>query len=313
MSDENAPLRFASPSAPPAADGADGDFARGGEPPAARAASDEYPAESLSPAPGPPASDRGGEEGESADNALGDAVKNIGPHLEELRRRLVFSIAAFIPAFALGLWLYRFLWDALLLPLRDASPHLMRFQALTPSDGLILMMRLAFAFALVVSMPFWAAQIWGFMAPGLNATEKRWLHLACGAGGVLFAAGVLAAYFGGIPLALGYLLPLNQTLTGWENSFTGSGYVDFIVTCCFGFGLAFELPLVMFALGWAGLITPGGVKSRWRAVVIAVFVLAAVMTPPDPFSQLLLALPMLGLFYIGYLLVKWTERSSEGS
>ncbi|MDR0362391.1 MAG: twin-arginine translocase subunit TatC [Planctomycetota bacterium] len=246
------------------------------------------------------------EEEDDGGRVITDTVRNIGPHLDELRRRLVFSVLAFIPAFAVGLWLYQTLWDALLLPLRDASPHLMRFQALTPSDGLLLMMRIAFAFALFVSMPIWISQAWAFVSPGLSAGERRWLYLACGAGGVLFFMGVLVAYFGGIPLALGYLLPLNQTLAGWENSFTGGGYVDFIVTCCFGFGAAFELPLVMLVLGWAGLITPEGVRAWWRYVVLFVFVLSAVMTPPDPFSQLMLALPMLGLFFIGYFLVKWT-------
>lgn len=235
----------------------------------------------------------------------------IGPHLDELRRRLIISALLFIPAFAVGLYLYVPLWDLLLIPLADASPHLLRFQALGPSDGLILSMKMAFAFALIVSSPVWLGQVWSFIAPGLSGRERRWLYLSLGAGVVLFLVGVLVAYWQAIPLALGFLLPLNQSLTGWENSFTGSGYVNFVVTCMVAFGIAFETPLVMMFLGWIGLLTPQGIKEWWRVVVLGVFILAAVLTPPDPFTQLLLAIPMLFLFLLGYFLVKWTYKNEK--
>lgn len=235
----------------------------------------------------------------------------IGPHLDELRRRLIISAVLFIPAFAVGLYLYVPLWDLLLIPLADASPHLLRFQALGPSDGLILSMKMAFAFALIVSSPVWIGQVWSFIAPGLSGRERRWLYLSLGAGVVLFLVGVLVAYWQAIPLALGFLLTLNQSLTGWENSFTGSGYVNFVVTCMVAFGIAFETPLVMMFLGWIGLLTPQGIKEWWRVVVLGVFVLAAVLTPPDPFTQLLLAIPMLCLFFLGYFLVRWTCKNEK--
>lgn len=254
------------------------------------------------------ADEDGDDEGKSI---LAKATDQIGPHLDELRRRLVISAVAFIPTFAVGLLLYRQLWDLMLLPLAEASPHLLRFQALTPSDGLILTMQIGFAFALILSMPIWVSQVWNFVAPGLTTREKHWLYLALGSGGLLFFVGVLAAYFFAVPLALGYLLPLNQSLTGWENSFTGSGYVGFVLTCCIAFGIAFELPLAMLLLGWLGLLTAEGIKPWWRVVTLGIFILAAVMTPPDPFSQLMLALPMLGLFWLGYFLVKWVNWRVE--
>ncbi|MCL2000999.1 MAG: twin-arginine translocase subunit TatC [Planctomycetes bacterium] len=230
----------------------------------------------------------------------------IGSHLEELRKRLIISISVFIPSFAIGLWFYQSLWNAIILPLDRAAPHLQRFQALSPSDGLIMAMRIAFAFSLVLSLPVWMSQVWHFVVPGLTAAERRWLNLALGTGSVLFGIGVATAYFVGIPLALEYLLPFNQSMTGWENSFTGPGYVDFVITCCIGFGLAFELPLIMFVLGWSGLLTPGILAEWWRVVVLVIFILAAVLTPPDPFTQLLLALSLLVLFLFGWRLVKWT-------
>lgn len=291
MSDEDAPPLVAPPSSPPESGGEDGgiDFvdieARGA-----------YPAE--------------GADGEAAwrrRGGLSGLGGSIGPHLDELRRRLILSVAAFIPAFAVGLWLYRALWELLLVPLNAAAPNLARFQALSPSDGLILTLRVAFAFALFATMPVWLAQAWNFVAPGLTPGERRWLYLSLGGGCALFFCGVLAAYFAGVPLALSYLLPLNQTLAGWENSFTGSGYVDFIVTCCIGFGVAFETPLVMLALGWAGVVTPEGIRARWRLAVVAIVFIAAIMTPPDPFSQLLLAAPMVLLFSLGYALVVWVH------
>lgn len=235
-------------------------------------------------------------------------LRDAGSHLEELRKRLFISLAVFAPLFALGLFLYRPLWQIIILPLDRAAPHLARFQALGPSDGLIMAMRIAFAFALFLSLPVWLGQLWSFVAPGLTGREKRCLHLALGSGAALFAIGAAIAYFAGIPLALEFLLPFNQSLAGWENSFTGREYVDFIVTCCAGFGIAFELPLVMLALAWFGLLTPEMLRAHWRPIVLAIFILAAVFTPPDPFTQLMLGLPMLLLFAIGCALVRWAQR-----
>ena len=260
-----------------------------------------------------PPPDRLPETGAMAEDPAASAEKpagipspdNLGSHLEELRKRLIVSSAVFVPLFGIGLWLYRSLWEVVILPLDRAAPHLLRFQALSPSDGLIMAMRIAFAFALFLSLPVWLSQAWRFIAPGLTAAERRWLHLAIGSGGVLFAIGAGTAYFVGVPLALEYLLPFNQSLAGWENAFTGPGYVDFVIACCAGFGLAFELPLIMLALGWFGILTPEILKEWWRAVVLIIFIFAAILTPPDPFTQLLLALPLLGLFLVGWRLVKW--------
>lgn len=231
-------------------------------------------------------------------------LDGIGSHLDELRKRLAISLAAFVPLFILGFVLYQPLWKLIIRPLERAAPHLLRFQALGPSDGLIMAMRIAFAFALFISLPVWMGQLWSFIAPGLTRKEKRLLHLSLGSGTVLFILGAALAYFVGVPLALEFLLPFNQSLDGWENAFTGTGYVDFVITCCAGFGIAFELPLVMAALALAGIITAPAIRAYWKVAVIVVVIAAAVMTPPDPFTQTMLAVPMLGLFGIGYFLVK---------
>lgn len=320
MSDEDAPpLARPDASAPPPDGGADDliEFVdqpyaaiyAGRDPDDDPADRDEPEADAAPPAdaaPVPAEPDAAGER-----SAIGQAVDRIGPHLEELRRRFVVSVLAFAPPFIIGLVFYNRLWDFLLMPLANAAPQLMRFQALSPSDGLILAMQLAFSFALIVTTPIWVTQVWSFVAPGLTSREKRWLHLALGSGIVLFFAGVLVAYFVAVPLALTYLLSFNQSLAGWENSFTGAGYVGFVATCCMAFGIAFETPLVMLLLGWVGLLTPAGVKEWWRVIVLGIFILAAVMTPPDPFSQLLLAVPLLSLFFLGYWLVKWVHRDKE--
>ena len=270
--------------------------------------------ESAGMAEDPPAGGAADGEPERAKVLFGPAGlgEELGAHLEELRRRLVVSFAVFAPFFALGLYLYRELWTLIILPLERAGPHLLRFQALNPSDGLIMAMRIAFAFALFLSLPVWLSQLWRFVAPGLTAGETRWLYLCLGAGGFLFATGVATAYFAGVPLALAYLLPFNQTLEGWENAFTGTGYVDFVIACCCGFGLAFELPLLMLALGWTGVLTPETLKSGWRVSVLGIFALSAFLTPPDPFTQLLLAVPLLILFGLGYWLVIWSAGRKGG-
>lgn len=234
-------------------------------------------------------------------------LEGMGSHLEELRKRIVVCLAVFIPFFAAGLYFYRTLWEIVIRPLRQASPDTQMIQALSPSDGLIMAMRMAFALAVFLSLPVWLSQFWSFVSPGLTSTEKRWLYLCLGSGGVLFIIGACAAYFLGVPFALEFLLPFNQSMSGWENSFTGAGYVDFVITCCAGFGFAFELPLVMLALALAGILTPDLLREWWRVIILVIFIVAAILTPPDPFTQMLLALPMLVLFFVGYWLVKWAQ------
>lgn len=231
-------------------------------------------------------------------------LDGIGSHLDEMRQRLIISLGAFVPLFILGIVLYQSLWKLIIQPLERANPHLLRFQALGPSDGLLMAMRIAFAFALFISLPVWMGQLWSFIAPGLTRKEKRLLYLSLGSGTVLFVMGAALAYFVGIPFALEFLLPFNQSLEGWENAFTGKGYVDFVITCCAGFGIAFELPLVMAALAFSGIITASSVRSYWKIAVLSVVIASAVMTPPDPFTQMMLAAPMVVLFGIGYFLVK---------
>ncbi len=278
------------------------------------------------PPPPPPAQPAGKTSGRTSDRTSGKtsgkaakaapslaalASHGVGVHLEELQKRLVIAVAVFVPLFVVGMLLYQSLWKLVTLPLERAAPHLLRFQALGPSDGLVMAMRISFAFALFLSLPVLLGQVWAFVAPGLTAREKRLLYLSLGTGGVLFFIGAALCYFVGLPLALAFLLPFNQSLEGWENAFTGPGYVDFVITCLAGFGLAFEMPLVMLGLGWAGIITPRGIREWWKAIVLIIVVLAAVMTPPDPFTQTLLALPMLGLFAAGYLLVKWVAGKED--
>lgn len=314
MFPNDAPETAESPEpAPPAAAGAGDDIDIVDVPPAGRWAHDGegYPLEAgLDGAASPAAGDPDGRAGKEDGDAL-PSFSGIGSHLDELRKRLIMSLAIFAPLFIIGVYLYQELWMLVIRPLDRASPDLARFQALNPSDGLVMAMRIAFAFALFISLPFLLIQIWAFVAPGLTQTEKRWLYLALGSGGLLFLIGAGLAYFVGIPFALEYLLPFNRSLSGWENQFTGTGYVDFVITCCLGFGIAFELPLVMLALGWAGILTPEGIRQWWRAVVLGVVFLAAILTPPDPFTQMLLALPMLVLFVLGYWLVKLTHRRRE--
>ncbi|MDR1536178.1 MAG: twin-arginine translocase subunit TatC [Planctomycetota bacterium] len=285
------------------------------EPPAVRSGGEPDPSETSDPAPEPeypPESAAMAEDPPGTGTAEGRASwEGMGRHLEELRFRLAASLAVFAPFFGLGLWLYRELWALVMLPLERAAPGLARFQALDPSAGLVLTLRLAFAFALFLSLPVWLSQLWLFVAPGLTGRERRWLYLSLGAGGVLFVLGAILAYLAGVPLALAWLLPFNRSLEGWDNAFTGEGYVGFVMNCCLGFGLAFELPLLMLALGWFGILTPENLRAGWRGAILGIFVLAAVLTPPDPVTQLLLALPLLLLFGIGYRLAVWGAARGE--
>lgn len=210
-------------------------------------------------------------------------------HLEELRR-VVFDMLWGIALGAVAGW---FLSERALEILVRPVGHLVYFG---PAEGLSLQLKVAFGIGLVIASPFLLWRLWAFVAPGLLRTERRVVGPLVASSALLFLAGVLFAQQVLAPLTLRFLLSFqSEALTPM---LAAGPYFDFLFKLCFAFGAFFQLPIVLGGLAWVGVLPPRLLLGRWREAVMVIFIIAAVFTPPDIVSQLVMAGPLLVLYVI---------------
>ena len=229
-------------------------------------------------------------------------------HLIELRRRLLWSIAALVLGFLGCLYIARDILRVLVAPL-----HMAGQKELINTDvygGFLVEMKVAFFAGLMLAFPVIANQIWRFVAPGLYRKEKRALLPFLVATPVLFAAGASLAYFVAIPFALKFLLGFQGDLGGVTQRALPdiSSYLKFVMQFLFGFGLAFLMPVLLMLLEAAGIVTRKQLIGARRYAIVANFAVAAVLTPPDVGSMLLLAAPLVLLYELALIGIWFTER-----
>lgn len=248
---------------------------------------------------------------------LQDPPKYVTEHLRDLRRGVLRSLAACGIGTALIFWKLPAVFRLLLAPLERAAGfhpgQVLPFgglQTLSPAEVLVIHMRMAFFLGLVVASPVVLREIWAFAAPGLKPQEKRALLPAFLLGLGFFLAGAAFAYAGALPLMLRFFMAYNLEF-GVSPQWTLQGYLSFLLTLMLSFGVCFELPLLVWVLSSLGLVTPEFLKEKRKFVVLALFVLAAAVTPTgDPLTLVLLALPLCLLYEGGILLSRWTRRKS---
>jgi sec-independent protein translocase protein TatC len=236
-----------------------------------------------------------------------DAEMPFLDHLEELRWRIIWSLAAIIVAMVLGFYLVlRFhvidLLQAPILPYLHGR-HVM---ATHPTDGLQLNITAAMWIGVVLAFPVVLYQAWLFLAPALYARERRLLIAALAGGITLFAAGALFAYGVVLPMSLPFLLQMFGSL---EAMITADSYFGFVFSLVLSFGLAFELPVVVLLLAAAGLVTPQLLVRYRRHAVVLIVLLAAFLTPGDfLWSTLALAVPLYLLYECSVLAARLISR-----
>ena len=173
-------------------------------------------------------------------------------------------------------------------------------------DPFMLRVQIAFFFALIVTCPFWLYQIWAFIAPGLYRREKRWTYIFVFTAAPLFLGGAAIAYFA-MSRGLQYLLGLAPT--GVKVLPTIANYLGYFEAMILGFGLAFELPLVLVMLNMVGILTHERIKKWRRIMIFLVFVFAGIASPsPDPVTMLLLAIPCVVLIEVAELIIWANDR-----
>lgn len=225
-------------------------------------------------------------------------------HFAELRRRILWCALIFVFAFCLG-WVISpyvelFLTSPLLNVWADAA---LLYTGI--SDGLMIQFSLATLVALIITVPVLLWHVWAYVAPGLHKNEKQFLVPIFLLSPILFMIGAAFAFYILFPFVFKFFLELNESMyvpTVFMPAVTG--YLAFSIGLLKVFGIAFQLPLVLVCLNRVGVLSKDSVIKSRRYVIIAVFIVAAMLTPPDIVSQVLLALPMLFLFEISILFMK---------
>lgn len=231
-------------------------------------------------------------------------------HLEELRRRLIWSLVAVGVASAVGFFLVTELdvIGILARPIRSLIPG-EQLLFTSPTTPVVVTFKLAFLVGLVLALPIVAYQAWAFLAPALLEEERRYVVPALWLGMVLFLAGIAMAYFLVLPLGLRFLLSFQAG--SLEPIITVDEYLRFAARLILAFGLIFEIPVVLVVLGLAGVVTPDTLRRYRRHAVILVSVMAAVLTPADVGTMLMMMAPMVLLYELSILLLAAVLRRTS--
>jgi len=249
------------------------------------------------------------------DGTLDDSCMPLLDHLVELRRRMVYSVATLLVLFLICYGFAENIYGFLVRPLADILADMggerrLIFTAL--HEAFFTYIKVAFFAAMFIGFPVIASQIWLFVAPGLYKNEKRALLPFLVATPVLFFLGGALVYYFIFPLAWQFFL-------SFETGAVDGGlpiqleakvdqYLSLVMRLIFAFGLCFELPVLMTLLARVGMITAEGMKAKRKYAIVAAFVAAAILTPPDVISQIGLAVPTILLYELSIVAVRMVER-----
>ena len=249
---------------------------------------------------------------------------SLGEHLEELRRRVLAALLGPAAGFAVCFFLLRdHLVYAILNPRYPAFLKLdapaLTFNLASPYDAFVTAMVVSLIAGCILTAPWSLYHLWAFVAAGLYEHERRHVRSFGAVSVVLFFSGAAFFYFLIYPVAVAFLYGFarqyNEFAAAWGHGVSTiepgtllGGYVHFVMVLMLVFGLMFEMPLVVLFLGRTGLVDVATFSRYRRHVVLILVIVAAIVTPPDVFSQVALSVPMWILYEAGLLVLRWTER-----
>ncbi len=255
-----------------------------------------------------------------ADTAKEDTIDDkpmpLLDHLIELRTRLMWSLGTVVIA-VIGCWfasqhIYAFLAQPLIDILMEKSggePRRLIFTALT--EAFFTYLKVAIFGGMFISFPIIAHQVWLFIAPGLYRSEKRALLPFLLASPVMFILGAALAYYFIFPAAFKFFVsfetPATQGGVPIQLEAKVGEYLDLVMKLIFAFGIAFQMPVALSLMAKVGIVSSKGLRGARRYAIVGIFVFAAIVTPPDPMSQIGLAIPLIGLYELSIFAAKLVE------
>ena len=247
-------------------------------------------------------------------NDIDDSKAPLLDHLIELRGRLVRCVLALASAFGVCLYFADPILGFLIQPLKNAFPDGGGRLVYTKLyEAFFVQVKIAFFGAFCLSFPIIANQLWAFVAPGLYAREKKALLPFILATPFLFAMGASLAYFVVMPTAFHFFLEFQGDSSGLsvEALPSADAYLGLVMQFILAFGISFLMPVLLMLLNRAGFVTRAQLIGLRRYMIVAAFVLAAVLTPPDVVSQLMLAIPLLLLYEVTIIAIWFTDRNKS--
>ncbi len=230
-------------------------------------------------------------------------------HLQELRKRLILSFVAIGGGFILCYAFADSIFNILASPLIRVMPKGGSLVFTSVAEAFFTYMKVAFIAAVVLVSPFVLYQVWAFVAPGLYQKEKKYVVPFVLGGSLFFAMGVLFGYFVAIPVGfkflLGYATDFIKPLPSMKE------YLTFSIKFLLAFGLVFEFPVVLVFLARIGVIDAKTLARQRKYAILLIFVFAVIITPPDLISQVLMALPLIGLYELSIILSRIFGKKKE--
>ena len=235
--------------------------------------------------------------------------EELKPHLAELRKRLLISVATVFVMFVICFGFWEHILDWMIVPLKEALPPGSNVIFTKVGEAFFTALKVSFFASIILSLPviFW--QLWLFIAPGLYEHEKKFVLPFVVSATAMFVAGALFAYYVVFPFGFSYLINFGSQLFTALPSI--GEYVGFFTKLMFGFGIAFELPVITFFLATLGLVTDETMKNFFKYAIIIIFVIAAILTPPDVLSQLLMAGPLVILYGLSIIIARLINPATK--
>ena len=256
-----------------------------------------------------------------SDSEKDEIEKSSAPlmeHLIELRRRLIWSIGGFFVAFLVCFFFAKKLFNLLVIPFKWATqwagldPHKVELIYTAPQEFFFTQVKLAMFGGMVIAFPLIATQIYKFIAPGLYKNERNAFLPFLIASPILFLMGASLVYFFFTPMVMWFFLAMQQAGTDDQVQISllpkVSEYLSLIMTLIFSFGLVFQLPVVTSLMTRVGMLSSKALAEKRKWAIVIAFVVAAVLTPPDPMSQIGLAIPTILLYEVSIWAARFIER-----
>ena len=240
-----------------------------------------------------------------------DETQPLISHLVELRDRLLRCVIFILVVFLALVYFANDIYHLIATPLLDAMPKGSTMIATNVASPFFTPIKLTIVASVFLSVPFLLYQLWAFVAPALYQHEKRLVYPLLVSSTVLFYAGVAFAYYVVFPLVFGFLTSTSPDGVAMATDI--SSYLDFVLTLFMAFGICFEVPVAIILLCWAGVTTPDDLRAKRPYIIVAAFVIGMLLTPPDIFSQTLLAIPMWFLFEVGVVCARFYRPREDDS